>query len=102
MFRQQPKHQLFGYPVPLQDDSMELGCQLAANGIYVGDPEGYQTARARELAAGAADWRLLLQLDSDGAVGMTWGDLGTLYFWVREAEAQTGDFGNVWMILQCG
>ena len=67
-----PKHQLFGFPVPVQDDHMELECQLASNGIYCGTPEGYESPDAKQLAPGAADWRLLLQLDSDDAAGMMW------------------------------
>ena len=30
----------------------------------------------------AADWRLLLQLDTDDEASMMWGDLGRLYFWI--------------------
>jgi uncharacterized protein YwqG len=30
-----------------------------------------------------ANWRLLLQLDTDDAAGMKWGDVGTLYFWIK-------------------
>jgi uncharacterized protein YwqG len=97
-----PRHQLFGFPIPVQGDGMELECQLASNGIYCGKPEGYESPRATQLAHGAGDWRLLLQLDSDKEAGMMWGDAGTLYFWVPEADARKADFTNVWMILQCG
>lgn len=96
------KHQLFGYPIPVQGDHMELECQLASNGVYCGTSEGYQSSRATELSSGAMDWRLLLQLDSDDDAGMMWGDVGTLYFWIREEDARRDDFSNVWMILQCG
>lgn len=97
-----PIHQLFGLPIPVQGDHMELECQLASNGIYCGTPEGYDSPQAAQLAPGAEEWRLLLQLDSDDEAGMMWGDAGTLYFWVLEADARKADFTNVWMILQCG
>lgn len=96
-----PLHQIGGWPHPIQSDGMELECQLASNGIDCGDPEGYRSDRAKALAPGASEWRLLLQLDSDDASDMMWGDSGTLYFWIREADARAGDFSNVWMILQC-
>jgi uncharacterized protein YwqG len=96
-----PKHQLLGLPSPIQDDSMELECQLASNGVYCGDAAGYASARAKELEPGAQNWRLLFQVDSDDDLGVMWGDGGMLYFWVEEAAAQRGDFSNVWLILQC-
>lgn len=96
-----PKHQLTGLPSPVQGDSMELECQLVSNGLYCGNSSGYNDPRAKSLEAGAADWRLLLQLDTDEDAGIMWGDCGTLYFWVRAEEAAAGNFQNSWLILQC-
>ncbi len=93
-------HQVLGYPTPVQNDGMELECQLASNGVYVGNPEGYKDPRVAGLKAGATEWKLLLQLDTDDDTGWMWGDVGTLYFWVRESDAQRGDFSKVWMIFQ--
>jgi uncharacterized protein YwqG len=94
-------HQLGGLPDPVQSDQMELECQLAANGIYCGDSSGFQSTEALRLADGATDWLLLLQLDSDDEAGFMWGDLGRLYFWIREADARAGRFEQTWTILQC-
>jgi hypothetical protein len=96
-----PWHQVGGWPRPIQNEEMELECQFASNGIYCGNPDSYHSDAAKSLVPGAAEWRLLLQLDSDEDTGMMWGDSGMLYFWIRESEARTGDFSNVWMILQC-
>lgn len=96
-----PWHQIGGWPQPIQNDEMELECQFAANGLYSSDAAVYGSDAAKALAPGASDWRLLLQLDSDPACEMMWGDAGMLYFWIRENEARAGDFSNVWMILQC-
>ena len=101
-FQGLPKHQVSGFPVPIQSDAMELECQLASNGVDCGDPSGYDDPRVPELKPGAASWRLLLQLDTDDDLGVMWGDAGTLYFWVEEHRAQAGDFTNTWLILQCG
>jgi uncharacterized protein YwqG len=97
-----PKHQLLGFPSPVQGDSMEMECQLASNGVNCGSPEGYATAQAKQLEAGAQNWRLLFQVDSDDDLGVMWGDAGMLYFWIEEAAAQRSDFSNVWLVLQCG
>lgn len=95
-----PRHQVGGYPSPIQGDGMELEAQLASNGIYIGGPDSYSDARIAALEPGAADWRLLLQIDSDEAAGIMWGDTGTLYVWVREQDARVGDFSRVWIIVQ--
>lgn len=100
-FGSEPKHQVSGWPAPIQGDNMELDCQLACNGVYCGTPEGYQGTRAKALTAGAPSWRLLLQIDSDERVDYQWGDCGTLYFFVEEQRARAGDFTNVWLQLQC-
>lgn len=97
----EPAHQVGGYPGPIQGDGMELECQLVTNGLRMGRAKDYDAAQASELAPGADDWRLLLQLDSDDAAGMMWGDSGRLYFWIREQDARAGDFSESWTILQC-
>lgn len=93
-------HQLLGHASPIQSD-MQLECQLVANGVDVGGPEGYRDPRRAELEPGAPAWRLLFQLDSEEGAGMMWGDLGRLYFWIREEDLEGFRFDRAWMILQC-
>src|SRR5262249_36533721 len=57
-------HHLLRYPQLIQNP-MELECQLASNGVYCGNAEGYQSAQAKALADGASEWQLLLQIDTD-------------------------------------
>lgn len=97
----QPHHQIGGCPDTVQNDDMELQAQLAANGIYLGDSSGYEHPRFESLKAGAQDWQLLLQVDTDEDLGMMWGDCGLIYFWIRKQDLAKGDFSRTWMILQC-
>ncbi len=94
-------HQMFGFPIAVQNDGMEEECQFVTNGIYLGNAEGHRDPRAAALKVGAKEWKLLLQLDSDDDTGWMWGDVGTLYFWIRESDARQSDFSKVWMIFQC-
>jgi uncharacterized protein YwqG len=94
-FDNEPEHQLGGYPNPVQGEGMEREAQLASNGLRPGDP------KAARIAGGEADWRLLLQLDSDDDAGMMWGDSGKLYFWIARDALAKRDFSRVWMVLQC-
>ena len=94
-------HRLLGHPDPVQGD-MQLECQLVANGVYCGDASGYRDPRAARLRPGAADWRLLLQVDSQDDAGMMWGDVGRLYYWIRQEDLTAGRWDRTWLILQCG
>ena len=100
-FGRSPTHQLLGYAGTVQDNDMDLQCQLVTNGLYCGDSTGYNDPRRAALEKGRSDWILLLQLDSDDAAGMMWGDVGKLYFWIRKQDLARRDFSNVWMIMQC-
>jgi len=94
-----PIHQVGGFAHPVQDPDMELQCQSVTEGAYLGYSDGSKTLGP--MSSDAADWRLLLQLDTDNDAGMMWGDTGMLYFWIREQDARAGDFSRIWMILQC-
>jgi uncharacterized protein YwqG len=96
----EPIHQMFGHSSNIQGD-MQLECQLTSHGLYCGDASEYNDPIAKDLAAGASDWLLLLQLDSDDDLGMMWGDVGRLYFWIRESSLQSKRFDEAWTILQC-
>lgn len=87
-------HRLLGNPDTIQDD-MRNQCQLISNGV-TDDNDPLATA----LAAGAKDWQLLLQIDTDEQVGMRWGSTGTLYYWIKQADLQACSFGALWLVLQ--
>lgn len=80
---------------------MQLEAQLVTHGLYCGNPSGYADPRRVALEADCEQWSLLLQLDSDDPLFM-WGDGGTLYYWLREADLARRDFAPAWMALQCG
>lgn len=96
----EPYHHLLGYPQPIQGE-MRLECQLVTAGIYCGGGD-LDEQRVAQLAGGAGDWRLLLQLDSDEAApGWMWGDGGRLYLWIRKQDLAARRFERCWLILQC-
>jgi uncharacterized protein YwqG len=89
-----PHHRMLGNPDTIQDD-MRLECQLAANGV-----SDASAPAAAALKAGAKNWRLLLQVDSDDTLGMRWADAGMLYFWIENDALAAHRFDNVWVVLQ--
>lgn len=95
-----PRHQIGGYPSPIQDDTMEDICQLVSAGFDFTDSESTADSRVGEKKNELNDWKLLLQVDSDDDLEMMWGDSGRLYSWIRERDAEAGDFSKVWMQIQ--
>jgi len=95
------RHHFFGHAANIQGD-MQTEAQLVTNRFYCGDETGYNDPRAKLLKAGADDWVLLLQLDSDDSAELMWGDMGMLYFWIRQQDLVAQRFDRAWMALQCG
>lgn len=94
----EPVYRLGGEPQEAGED-MRLEIQLAANGIYCGDPSAMRHPRRPALEPGAKDWSLLLQLDSAGTMDWYWGDMGRLYFWCRSKPMADGDLSGTWMAI---
>jgi uncharacterized protein YwqG len=97
----EPAHHIGGYPDAVQNEGMELECQRITSGVDFAASTNGAAKAPSDREGDIADWRLLLQLDTDNDAGMMWGDTGRLYFWVREQDARAGDFSKVWMLLQC-
>jgi uncharacterized protein YwqG len=92
---------LGGYPDQIQGDMM-LESALVSAGLYCGDATAYQDPRLPVFRKQAREWRLLLQVPSAESAGMMWGDVGCLYYWIREDDLQARRFDRSWMILQSG
>jgi uncharacterized protein YwqG len=92
-------HHLLGHPQLVQND-MRLECQLVSSGIDMGN--GGSNAARKRGAAAAAQWELLLQLDTDERTDWMWGDCGRIYFWIRRQDLAERRFENAWLVLQCG
>jgi uncharacterized protein YwqG len=93
-------NKLLGYSDNIQNE-MELECELVTNGLYCGDPSGYNDPKAKALEPNAKNWRLLLQIDSNDENEMMWGDCGRLYFWIKKDDLLNKQFDKSWFSLQC-
>jgi len=86
VYGESPAHHFFGYPDPEQGDDMDLQCEIESSVVPPRLPQAFTDPAVLKAAK---DWRLLLQLDEDGATGFTFVDVGKLYFWIRIQDAQT-------------
>ncbi len=92
-------HRVRGFAAWIAEDGREEAA-LAASGFAVELPK--QLAAARRAAhVEPADWRLLLQLDTDPAVRFEWGDSGRLYLLARDEDVRARRFDRAWLLLQC-
>ena len=89
-------HWLGGYPSEIQGGQMQIKCEFLHRGVTprLGEAVPDTVRRA------AREWRLLLQIDSDPELGMSWGDGGCLYVFVRARDAKRGDFSKTVTIMQ--
>lgn len=94
----------WGYPAVESDGRMLGYARLIQNGIAElcesrarGDkPESYSPESARE-------WILLLQLDSvdKPEAELSFGDCGSLYFYIRQSDLNRRDFSHIQFEMQC-
>jgi uncharacterized protein YwqG len=98
-----PRHQMGGYPDPIQNDNMEIYAQEDFEKIEPQLDVADNVLRYRKPAIRleSSDWLLLLQLDSDQETSMEWADVGILYFWIRRDDLRKRDFSKTWLSLQC-
>ena len=81
----------------------ELFTQVSASDGSVHRMGGYPNqVQYSKLEPTDDDWQLLMQLDSEDEAGMMWGDVGRLYFTIREQDLKSLSFDKTWMNWQCG
>jgi hypothetical protein len=93
------RHQFGGWPYLVQAP-LWAECSLHAAGIPALTRDAEQHPSFIAMLERSADWRLLLQLDSDRSMGWSWGENGFLYYAVRDEDLRRGNFDGTWMVFQ--
>ena len=91
-------HQFMGYDTPVQQPACEDAVQ-AVNGCYQGGK--FNKKKWKAVQHQVSEWRLLLQVDSDSDLDVMWGDLGAIYFVIRNDDLLQRRFDRAWLVLQC-
>ncbi|MBT30166.1 MAG: hypothetical protein CMO01_10950 [Thalassobius sp.] len=82
-------------------NGMEVECEFVSNGINYGDENCLEESKSKKLEQNAENWSLLLQIDSNDALNMMWGDSGRIYYWIKNDDLLNRNFDNCWFCLQC-
>lgn len=90
------QHRIGGYPEEIQGGAMAIDCEYMRRG----QTRNYGEEVPEAILRASKAWRLLLQVDSDPAIGMNWWDGGRLYVFVREKDAARADFSKTVTITQ--
>ncbi len=89
------RHYLLGYPRAIQGDVRAEAARGEADAAR-------RRLRGNEDARLGNDFSLLLQLDTDhDGAGWMWGDAGTIYFVLHNADLAAGRFDRTRLIVQC-
>lgn len=89
---------LGGHPDQLQHD-MLAECAVVREGLSLYDEATFEEPRWSELKERGREWRLIMQVPSVEPLGMIWGDMGCLYYCIREADLLDCRFDRSWMVL---
>lgn len=87
-------HRVLGWPDAVQADPL-WESESAVTPLKPGGAE-----RSARVARGAADWVLLLQVDSDNHPNTEFGDMGRVYFAIRRQDLAARAFDETWCVLQ--
>ena len=89
-------HRLLGYPHQMQGD-MQLLCQLSSLHV-VPHWAGLDEETKASIKTGALEWVHLLQIDTDEYAQVTWGETGSLSYFIKQADLRRRDFDRCWAI----
>lgn len=90
------EHRTGGYPGEIQGGQMAIESEYLHRGLTF----DYREPVPDDVRRASRQWRLLLQIDSDPALGMNLWDGGRIYVFVRARDAKRGDFSKTVTITQ--
>ncbi len=88
-------HWLLGYPLSSFNDS-ELLCQLASLQIPPSEWTRLGGGTQRAIKTDALEWVHLFAMDTDDYAQVTWGEDGSLSYWIKRTDLSRHNFEACW------
>ena len=93
-------HRIGGYPDCVQRHDPKLVAHLQSLGLDAYSVSAAEQRKVEKAKAGAKDWELLFQLDSEDKAGMMWYDAGRIYFLIHKDDLKARRFDQAWSVMQ--
>jgi uncharacterized protein YwqG len=90
-------HWLLGYP-PSYSHDPELLCQIASLQIPPSQWTHLDEGTKKAIETEAREWVHLLVIDTDENAQVTWGEYGSLSYWIKRADLSRHNFEACWAI----
>jgi uncharacterized protein YwqG len=90
-------HWLLGYP-PQSSGNAELLCQMAKLHITSSQWAQFDKGTQKSIASDALEWVHLLTIDTDEYAQITWGEYGSLSYWIKRTDLKGHNFEDCWAI----
>ncbi|EFH86122.1 DUF1963 domain-containing protein [Ktedonobacter racemifer] len=81
----------------MQNDA-QLLCQMASHHVLPSQWKDLDEEAKAALKTAALEWIHILQIDTDEYTKVTWGEYGSLSYWIKRADLQRLDFERCWAI----
>jgi len=88
-------HWLLGYPPP-SDNDPALVCQMAYLHITPSQWTHLDEGTQKAIKTDALEWVHLLVMDTDEYAQVTWGDYGSLSYWIKRTDLRRQYFEECW------
>ncbi|SRR6266700_6471327 len=88
-------HWLLGYPLSSYEDS-ELLCQMASLQIPPSQWTQLDEGTKKAIETDALEWVHLFAMDTDEYAQVTWGEYGSLSYWIKRTDLSRHNFEACW------
>jgi uncharacterized protein YwqG len=93
---EEPLHRMLGFPDQIRTN-VALDCEMGRRDL-LGEGSWLDDREALRVEREARRWLTLLQVDSDPALGISWGNAGRIWYLIRGEDLRMVSWENAWLV----